>query len=75
MAVEYDDKNKTFVCDEHGNIGKRVGLIECTSCGGNGGNDRHGFSGPCFECFGKGGWIVCGTCHADDSEVEWVFNA
>jgi len=80
MPLTFDKKRDTHVCSIHGDVDD-TGWVQCWACGGEGGNDMYEEDGvnyspgeewsTCDECNGKGGFVVCGQCNADNPDVEW----
>jgi len=78
-SFTFDQASDTWVCSVHGAV-SLTGWVQCWHGCDEGFFDDYeedplnadpGDISPCRECRGKGGWMVCGECNADNPDVEW----
>lgn len=78
-SFKFDKAKDAWICSVHGEV-DMTGWVPCWSGCEEGYfdeyeddpiNEEPGTLSRCSECKGKGGWMVCGQCNADNPDVEW----
>lgn len=79
MSLTFDKAKDTHVCSVHGEV-DYTGWVRCFNGCDEGYfdayeddpiNETPGTMEVCNECSGRGGFVVCGKCNANNPDVEW----
>lgn len=81
-SFEFDRAKGTWICSVHGDVGDGTAWVPCWNGCEDGYFDAYeddpinnyegdlyeGDLEPCRECYGEGGWTVCGQCNANNPD-------